>query len=326
MKWRDRSPRRRRETFVFVLLALLGALGALGARAELTPRYDALRVKTDVYSLPSPEQTVVLSLGYRAALADLLYVGVLVSYGQHIQERRAFEFVGEYLTTIAELDPKFAEPYRFADTFVVLQSKKPTLADYQLARRLFERGLEELPNDGQLWLTAGQYIAYLAPPHLGDPELFKAWRLDGARVMARACELVGSHENLPFQCITAATLYSHHGELEASERFLERVLAVNDDPEIQQLALGYLSNRLAEGARARVEARFLRLDAARAADLPFVSKDRWLVLGPPFDAAASAGRCDGSERGVTAAPGESAPQAACVTDWRRFSEAAPVTP
>ncbi len=326
MKWRDRSPRRRRETFALALLALLGVLGALGARWQLVPRYDALRVKTDVYSLPSPEQTVVMSLGYRAALADMLYVGVLISYGQHIQERRAFEFVGEYLTTVAELDPKFAEPYRFADTFVILQSKKPTLADYQLARRLFERGLEELPNDGQLWLTAGQYVAYLAPPHLGDPELFKAWRLDGARIMARACELVGSNENLPYQCITAATLYSNHGELEASERFLERVLAVNDNPEIQELALGYLSSRLAEGARARVEARFSRLNTAQAADLPLVSKDRWLVLGPPFDAAASAGRCDGSERGVTAAPGESAPEAVCATDWRRFNAAAPPSP
>ena len=74
------------------------------ARAPLNETFHEVKVGTDVYPLPSPEQTVVLSLGYRAAAADALYAHVLVSYGLHFQEKRRFEFVGNYLDTINALD------------------------------------------------------------------------------------------------------------------------------------------------------------------------------------------------------------------------------
>ncbi|MEZ4230787.1 MAG: hypothetical protein R3B89_16540 [Polyangiaceae bacterium] len=307
------APKSDLQTLLCVLLMLICGLGVALNHSSLIERHAVLKAKNDVYPLPSPDQTVVASLGYRAAMADLIYAHVLVSYGQHIQERRGFDFVGEYLDTIATLDPKFADPYRYADTFLVLQAKKPTQADYFKAREIFERGMKELPNDSFLWLTAGQYIAYIAPPHLGDEKLFKQWRLDGARVLARACELVGTNENLPYQCITAATLFSSAGEEEATERFLERVLAVSDDPEIQKMALGYMQTKLSKSARDRVQRRLDRLKAARDETLPAVGKDRFLVIGPPLEADRAAGRCDGRSPSEAAAPGD--PIVWCTSDW-----------
>ena len=70
-------------------VALLVALCAL-AIARVQPRQFAslARVKevSDIYPLPPPEQLPVLSLGYRAAMADALWASVLVTQGLRLQQ------------------------------------------------------------------------------------------------------------------------------------------------------------------------------------------------------------------------------------------------
>ncbi|HEY6556127.1 MAG TPA: hypothetical protein VI072_02600, partial [Polyangiaceae bacterium] len=269
--------------------------------------FHELRVKTDVYALPSPEQTVVLSLGYRCALADLLFAHVLVSYGLHFEEKRRFEFVGNYLDTINALDPKFRRPYGFADTLLTLQAKAPRRQDYLKARAILERGLRERPHDTELWSTAGQFLAYIAPPQLQDEKLAQEWRVAGARTLAHACELVSNNENIPYHCITAASLLSRAGERAAMIDFLQRVLAVSDNEEIRSLALGYLGRSVSEQQRADAEARYKRFNERWLADLQFVKKDLLLVIGPPFDPA----RCAGYGH-------RDKPE--CATSWRKWVE------
>jgi hypothetical protein len=248
-----------------------------------------VRDKTDVYTLPSPEQVVVASLGYRSALADLLFAHVLVWHGIHFQEKRRLEHAADYLDTVTALDPTFREPYYYGDTLIAMQPVKPRHEDYVRARRLLERGLAARPGDTELWLSAGQFLAYMAAPWLDDPKERDEWRLAGARILARACELVGENENIPYNCITAAGLFDRAGEREANIQFLERVLAVSDDETIRDRALGYLEHALGERS---LEARRFRSDSLRRAwkeDLPFVSLTTELLLGPPTNPAACAG-------------------------------------
>ena len=293
---------------------LLGSSFAIGHfREALLARTAKLRAQTDVYDLPSPEQVVVASLGYRSALADFLFAHVLVWQGIHFHEHRRLEFAADYLDTVAALDPPFRETYYFGDTLITMQSGGPRHEDYVRARRLLEKGLAERPGDTELWLSTGQYLAYVAAPWLDDPKEQAEWRLAGARVMARACELVGANENIPFQCITAAGLFNKAGEREASIQFYERMLAVSDNEELRERVLAYLhglrGERSAEQGRERSE----RLRSAWKADLPFVSLTTELVLGPPSDSAACAGL--GAKR------------TACATTWAawgaREHEAAP---
>jgi hypothetical protein len=84
-------------------------------------------------------------------------------------------------------------------------------------------------------------------------------------------------------------------------------LAVNDNEEIRTLALGYLEKAIGEREREQVELRHRRMADVWGTDLPFVSKDLLLVLGPPFDSA----RCAGSGRG---------PADGCFTTWRAWAE------
>ena len=282
------------------LVAVL-AFGIDELRNVLLARTAKLRDQTDVYGLPSPEQVVVASLGYRSALADFLFAHVLVWHGIHFQEKRRLEFAADYLDTVAALDPTFRETYYFGDTLITMQPVKPRHEDYVRARALLEKGLKARPGDTELWLSAGQFMAYVAAPWLDDPKEQAEWRLAGARVLAHACELVGSNENIPYQCISAAGLFSKAGERDAQIQFLERVLAVSDDPELREQALGYLERALGERSRERLRARADRLRQAWQADLPFVGLTTELVLGPPVDAAACAG--------ITK------PTPACATTW-----------
>jgi len=282
-------------------LILLSAAGIGELRARLLPRFSAVRDKTDTYGLPSPDQVVVASLGYRSALADLLFAHVLVWHGIHFSERRRLEYAADYLDTITALDPTFREPYYFGDTLIAMQPVKPRHEDYVRARRLLEKGLRERPGDTELWLSTGQFLAYVAAPWLDDPKEAAEWRLAGARILARACELVGANENIPYNCITAAGLFNKAGEREANIEFLERVLAVSDDDEIRAQAYAYLKRALGERAQEQLKQRSDRLRQAWKADLPFVSLTTELVVGPPTDPAACAGL--GRDR------------AACATTW-----------
>jgi hypothetical protein len=272
-----------------LLLAVLGAVAIGALRARLAPRFFARTEKSDSYALPKPEQVVVASLGHRSALADLIFAHVLVWHGLHFEQKRRFDFVSDYLDTVSTLDPTFRETYYYGDTLITMQPVKARREDYVRARALLEKGLAARPYDTELWLSAGQFMAYVAAPWLEDPKEQAAWRLAGARVMARACELVGSNENIPFNCIGAAGLLTRAGEREATIQFLERVLAASDDEELRAMALSYLQAALGERSRERVQARADRLRRLWKSDLPFVSLTTELVLGPPSDTAACAG-------------------------------------
>ncbi len=306
---RSRSPRGagRGETLlaVGVMLAAVALVGV--SRSRLAARFHELAVGSDVYALPSPDRAAVLSLGWRSALADLLFSHVLVSYGIHIQEKRRFEFAANYLDTVVELDPKFRAPYRYADTILTLGSVKPRAEDWNRARRLLERGMQEFPFDAELWTQAGQFMAYLAPGSLEDDATKQEWRIEGARRMARACELIGLNENVPFHCITAATILSKAGEREATIQFLERVLTVVDNEDVRGIALSYLQKTVDDSVRDRVQWRSERFIDVWRSDLSYVSKEALLVAGPPLDVA----RCSG--RGPERVPG-------CFVTWRAWGE------
>jgi tetratricopeptide (TPR) repeat protein len=280
-------------------LALMtaAAFGVRATRGDLATAFHQLRVTEDVFPLPPPDYVVLGSLGYRAALADLVYGHMLVSYGLHFQEKRRFEFVGQYLDTINALDPSFAQPYRFADTLLVMSPEAPRQEDYVKAKEILERGLAQLPYDTNLWLTAGQYMAYLAFPHLEDRELAREWRRRGAEVLARACELVSDNENIPYHCITAAGIFDRVGEREAAIESLQRLIAVNDDPGIEAQATSFLRRYLGERAEEEAASRKRVFEGAWRDTWPFVSKELALLLGPPVELPRCAGPGNFGERG-----------------------------
>jgi hypothetical protein len=291
--------------FAFVLCAL-SVLAIGSVRASLVERFLTVAQRSDDYLLPPADQTVIASLGYRSALADLIYAHVLVSYGIHFQEKRNFEFIGSYIDTVNALDPKFRDPYRFADTLLTIQPNPVSERAYYKAREILQRGLTALPYDTELWSSAGQFLAYIAAPRLSSVTEAAAWRLEGARKLARACELIGNNENVPYHCINAATLLDEAGEHAAENEFLKKFLLVNDDPQVRALAIAALRSSSSETDQ-MLDQRLHRFQTSWLADLPFVTRSALLVLGPHTQPA----RCAG-----LAIPYE----ASCASSWRDWNE------
>ncbi len=290
MKWN------RSDLLALGLLAL--GVGLLTVeRARLAEAHHRITQKHDVYVLPPKDQAVAWSLGYRAAAADLIFGHVMVSAGIHLSEKRLFEFAAPYLETVNELDPKFRDPYRYSDALITLQTVEVPQEAYRQARTILLRGTRELPFDQQLWSAAGQFLAYLAPPRLHDAAEQAAFRQEGARLMARACELIGSNENIPYNCITATKFFTDAGNRAASTALLQKLLVVSDDPEIRAMAN-------AELAAMGEQAHTLRFEKAWREDLPFVTHNFMATLGPRFDPADCAGN-------PSTARGE-----ACTTSFR----------
>ena len=262
---------------------VLGVCAVAVTKTPLNSAFARAKEKHDLLVLPNPERSKLMSLGYRSAMADVLFAHVLVSSGLHLQEKRRYEAASAYLNIVNELDPTFATPYRFADTILTVQATQARLSDYQDARKILERGMSALPYDTDLWLTAGQFFAYIAPPRIAElstEAVANEWRAEGRRRLARSCELVGNNDAIPYHCVSAAYLFSKAGERQALLQFVERILAVTDDPAIHEQALASLGRVFGEEQKSEMKHRRQRLDRIRKDDLPFVGRDRYLLLGP----------------------------------------------
>src|SRR5689334_12070493 len=130
-----------RDALLTLSLAVAAAVGIGSARTPAADAEHRVQETSDVYVLPPPEQVATLSLGYRAALADLLWSHVLVSQGLHTMERRRFENLTLLMDAINALDPTFRDPYVFADALITFQTSETPHAEIVKAREIMERGV-----------------------------------------------------------------------------------------------------------------------------------------------------------------------------------------
>jgi len=268
---------------------MIGSAAAIQAvRPGLFETVTKIKDDSDTYVLPPPEQLPALTLGYRSAGADLIWAYMMVTQGLRIQQRRRFEFAERYFESIFELEPTYRHPYLLLDTLLTFGIKPARPIDAENARRLFERGLRERPNDAQLHLQAGSFMAYLAPSILPE-EQHKEWRLAGARLMSRAGELGAADTNLQWHSLASARALNRAGERAAAIAFLERIFEITEDAELRQEILRQLRGLQAEDAAERARGAAERFEKTWRDDLPFVSRSMVLLLGPSVSAAPCAG-------------------------------------
>jgi len=299
------------------------------AATQLPGRTEQLRIKegSDAYLLPPPSQLVHMSLGYRAALADLLWADLQVTQGLRLGEKRRHNLTVNYLDAINELDPKWRDPYRMADTLITVQAKSASIEEVREARRILERGVRERPNDAELWFVLGAFMMFIAPNSYMEPgsEEALAWREQGALHLARAAELAPKDSSITWQTLGAARLLAETGHLERTIEMLSTVLATTEDPELRsdvEQRLRVFMREQSEGAAdAEQQKRIARakrmrqlardhyfLDERLESRKPGSNVETTMLLGPPRDAGVCAGPA-ADER-----PG-------CASNWREWADA-----
>ncbi len=278
------------------------------ARPLVAASYTRVTSTSDSYALPAPSQLVVFSLGYRSALADLLFGRTLVASGIHFNNRRVFESLDSYLDAVATLDPLYRDVYYYADPLLTLSSVEMPKRNYRIARDFQERGRKLFPDDAELWMSSGLFMAYLAPQHLPQDESVDEWKVAGAHLIEHACNVWPDQNKLPAACMSVATLLSRAGEVAASESALRRLIAITDDPQMKSQAIARLTALLGAAQSEAMRKSVGSLGALHARDLPLTSRTTYQMIGPPSEFA----RCSGALFAEQSAR--------CATSWRAWSE------
>ena len=243
------------------VLVLLCAVGIALVQGPLAAEHKAYSRRDDILLLPPPDQLRAMTLGYRAAGADLLWAKLIVEHGLHHEEKRAFPDIPTYIDGILELDPAHPIIYDFVDVLLLYSPVEGTAADARVARRYFERGIRERPYDSQVWLRYGQFLAFLAPSFLKDQAEIDQGKQDGARAIT-------------------------HAERKAAIAHLQRTYALTDDYETRRQIKGKLAQL---EATVEAESAIAIVEEQWRDHFPLVSRGATLLLGPHRDPRLCAG-------------------------------------
>lgn len=269
---------------------MFAAAAVAASQPRVSSQYEGMNTLEATYALPNPDHLVVFSLGYRSALADLLFGQTLVAAGIHFAEKKVFEHLDGYLEAIIALEPGYRDVYYYADALLTLSTVEMPKRNYRIARDLQVRGLKQFPDDAQLWMVTGQFVAFMAPQHLPPEEDRDEWKRAGAAILEHACDIWPNPESLPHACISSSTILSRLGETEAAIRSLERLVALAEDPEVRAQAAMRLQKLQGAHANQIHQRRIARLSELHMRDLPLASRTAYQLVGPPWDPTQCIGR------------------------------------
>ncbi len=175
----DRTPRRAGAlglAFVFVLSACLAA--ALKWRADSLGRASVRG--SALHFLPSGRYLKAVSLGYSSLLADIIYIWAIQYYSDpSIADR--YTRLDHIFGAIAELDPRYSEPYIIGALIAAYEAR-----DVGLALKILDRAMEKNPTDWVYPFEAGHYAQMMMKDYRVAQEYYrKAMEIPGAPDIAK---------------------------------------------------------------------------------------------------------------------------------------------
>ena len=134
--------------FVIILLSLVSFMG-------IKIHIDTIsRVKvpgSSIIYIPSGKYLKYATFGFPELAADLVYLWAIQYYSDYSIPDR-FEYLDHIFSIIAELDPKYVDPYHVGSLIAVMEAH-----DLNLALKILERGFEKNPDQWLFPFLAGHY-------------------------------------------------------------------------------------------------------------------------------------------------------------------------
>ena len=263
-----------------LVLALAAASDQLRTRAQL--RFAAAQSYEDIYYLPPPNQLVVGSLGYRAALADLIWMKALVYFGDELAHRGNVANLFRYTDAMLALDETFRRVYRWVASSAIYRTGDVSVQDVMDAIAYLERGTRLFPDDGELAWDLGATYAYELVPMLptGAP------REEARRKSLEYLETAALRGAGPaWLGLQTATQLSSLGRKEQAVRHLQDLYATATDPGVKQQLERRLAALQTQAYAEAMRAADDELEAERVRDFPYMNTTLYLLVGhrPPFD-------------------------------------------
>ena len=168
------------------VLTILCAFAAHVLRAEAAEHYHENQSYEDIYYLPSPTALKFLSVGYRRALADLIWMRAQVYVGDELYERGGADHIFSYTEAMLALDPDFLRVYRWIGVTGVYRSRDSSIEEVQHAIAIMERGIERFPDDPKMLWDLGATIAFDLVPRMEPSEERREYERRGAILLQEA--------------------------------------------------------------------------------------------------------------------------------------------
>lgn len=259
--------RGRTSTALVVAVALATGAGAVAVRERVSAERGSMPDDADVLYVPQSQYLRPMSLGFREALADLLWVRALVFTGVSLGHTDV-RAVRRYAGAISGLAPRFARVYQWGGVTAVYSGSRVTRDEVDVAIEIYREGVREFPEDHTLLYGLGMLLTHQVPstPGYGADERAAA-RQEGIQLIRQAAAFGAD----PLVRQYAATLVSEHAESALARQFLEAELAQARDADYRRM----LRKKLRDiGAAASVETvetireSFMAEHRARAPYLP----------------------------------------------------------
>lgn len=139
--------------------ALALALALVAGAGLLHGSYRAARGTRSVDELlyyPSGVWVRQATLGYETAAADLAWLRGIQYYGEHRLSDQRYDMIGHVMGIVADLDPRFEQPYVFGGFTLAQELKQP-----ERGLALLQRGLEANPDSWRLAFEVG-FLYYVS--------------------------------------------------------------------------------------------------------------------------------------------------------------------
>lgn len=261
-----------RAAVVFVLAA--GALtGAHAARSAAKAKRSG--DQADAPFAPSVQAAPFLSLGYREAAADLLYVRMV---GYFSADESVGASVADLAEAVATLDPQLFRAYDTGANAMTLAKHGVDQSVYLRAIALLERGMHEFPEDWRLPYLAGQI--YTQDLKSEDPAQKHTWDDRGTLLIESAIRKPGA----PMQvAMWAATMRTKLGQHERAISGLKELLLVTSPGSTRErliAKLAELEKRDASSVAAEVLGERRKFDQVWKRERPNLPATLYTILGP----------------------------------------------
>ncbi len=139
---------------LLTILVSLALFAGLKLKTDGIARYQV--PGSSIIYIPSGQSLKYVTFGYNSLMADLVYLWAIQYFSdQAIWER--FDYLDHIFSIIAELDPRYLDPYEVGALIAVYEAK-----DLDLAFTILDRGLAKNPKQWIFPLQAGHLAQMFA--------------------------------------------------------------------------------------------------------------------------------------------------------------------
>lgn len=249
-------------------------LGVVGTHHGVKRAREQFPRDQDLLYLPPAQHLGPMSLGYREALADLIWIRAVIFAGDRFGATN-HSWIMEYLEAIHSLSPQFRRPYAWGGVAFIYSGESIDRAMVDRAIALYARGLERFPEDHELLFAAGMLLTRDVQSVAGYSEAERsAAKTEGVALIRKAAAFGAP----PLVRELAATLVSEGGADQLAIQFLENQLLQAEDEGLRRLLRRKLEAAVGEAGSESIERLRRDFEADRAAKAPYVPADLYVLI------------------------------------------------